>query len=159
MSQSNALNKHILHVVGVSSECIHEMSGLQTNEGLQLFSWQSFLRASPGPTYEALSKRIVEACKGHPLSLEVIGSFLYDKKNDPDCWTEAFHNIALHPNIYEILKISYSGLSEEEKEIFLDVACFSIGEHKRYPIAFWKSIYRSVHTAISNLSLKLLVKD
>ncbi|GLJ50772.1 hypothetical protein SUGI_1081390 [Cryptomeria japonica] len=151
-------DKHILHVAGVSPECIHEMSGLQTNEGLQLFSRHSFLRASPSPTYEAFSKRIVEACKGHPLSLEVIGSLLYDKKNDPDCWTEAFHNVALHPKIYEILKISYSGLSEEEKEIFLDIACFFIGEHKRYPIVFWKSMYRSVKTAISNLSLKLLVR-
>ncbi|XP_059068037.1 disease resistance protein L6-like isoform X2 [Cryptomeria japonica] len=174
MEQSNALvgewlapgsrvvitsrNKHILHVAGISPEYIHEMSGLQINEGLQLFSWHAFLRASPNATHEDMSKKMVEACKGHPLSLEVMGAFLYDKQNDPGCWMEALHNIALHPDIHKTLYISYSALSEEEKEIFLDIACFFIGEHKKCPIVFWKSLYRMVHTAISNLSLKLLIK-
>ncbi|GLJ15125.1 hypothetical protein SUGI_0247380 [Cryptomeria japonica] len=149
---------HILHLVGVSSECIHEMSGLQINEALQLFCWHAFLKASPIPTHEDLSNRIVEVCKGHPLSLEVIGSFLYDKQNDEDCWREALHNITVHPDIHERLKISYNALSEDEKEIFLDIACFFIGEHKRCPVIFWESLYRMVHTAIHNLSLKLLIK-
>ncbi|GLJ50768.1 hypothetical protein SUGI_1081350 [Cryptomeria japonica] len=151
-------DKHIFHVAGVSSECIHEMSGLQGNESIQLFSWHAFLRASPSPTQKDLSKRIVEACKGHPLSLEVIGAFLYDKHNETDCWTEAVGNITLNQDIQKTLYISYSALSEEEKEIFLDIACYFIGEHKRYPIVFWNSLLRMVHTAISNLSLKLLIK-
>ncbi|XP_059068038.1 disease resistance protein RPV1 isoform X1 [Cryptomeria japonica] len=151
-------DKHMLHFARVSSECIHEMSGLQINEGLKLFSWHAFLRESPIPTHEDLSKRIVEACKGHPLSLEVIGAFLYDKHNEIDCWTEAVDNITLHADIHKTLYISYSALSEEEKEIFLDIACFFIGEHKKIPIIFWKSLYRRVHAAISNLSLKLLIK-
>ncbi|GLJ50804.1 hypothetical protein SUGI_1082020 [Cryptomeria japonica] len=151
-------DRHILHLAGVSAEFIHEMSGLQINEGLKLFSWHAFLRESPILTHHDLSKRIVEACKGHPLSLEVIGSFLYDKQNDPDCWAEAVDNITLHADIQKTLYISYNALSEEEKEIFLDIACFFIGEDKRYPIVFWKSMHRMVHTAISNLTLKLLIK-
>ncbi|XP_057869815.2 disease resistance protein TAO1 isoform X2 [Cryptomeria japonica] len=151
-------DRHILHHAGVSSECIHEMSGLLINEGLRLFCWHAFLRELPTPTHKDLSERIVEACQGHPLSLEVIGSLLYDKQNDPDCWTEAFHNITLHPGIHERLKISYNALTEEEKEIFLDIACFFIGEHKMLPIVFWKSLYKTVHTAVHNLSLKLLIK-
>ncbi|XP_059069328.1 disease resistance protein RPV1 [Cryptomeria japonica] len=151
-------DRHILRHAGVLSECIHEMSGLLINEGLQLFCWHAFLREHPTPTHKDLSERIVEACQGHPLSLEVIGSLLYDKQNDPDCWTEAFHNITLHPDIHERLKISYNALTEEEKEIFLDIACFFIGEHKMLPIVFWKSLYKTVHTAVHNLSLKLLIK-
>ncbi|XP_059064662.1 disease resistance protein Roq1-like [Cryptomeria japonica] len=86
---------NILNVANISSECIHEMSGLETNEALQLFSWHAFLRAPPIPGYEDLSRRVVEACKGHPLTLEVIGSFLYRRK-DTSCWIEALNNITLN---------------------------------------------------------------
>ncbi|GLJ50791.1 hypothetical protein SUGI_1081790 [Cryptomeria japonica] len=150
-------DRHILNFAGISSECIHGMSGLEINESLHLFSWHAFLRTSPSPTHQGLSERIVYACKGHPLSLEVIGSFLYDRRNDPDCWIEVLDNITRHPEIHGTLYISYNALSEEEKEIFLDIACFFIGEHKRYPIVFWNSMYRMVHTAIHNLSQKLLI--
>ena len=34
----------------------------------------------------------------------------------------------LHPSILEVLKISYDGLDNKEKNIFLDVACFFQGE-------------------------------
>ncbi|GLJ40703.1 hypothetical protein SUGI_0840890 [Cryptomeria japonica] len=151
-------DKHILNVAQVSSELIHEISGLEIDEGLQLFSWHAFLKASPNPSHRELSKRIVEACKGHPLSLEVIGSFLYDKQNDICCWTEALHNITLNPEIHKRLYISYGALSDEEKEIFMDIACFFVGEEKTCAIVFWKSLYKMVDTAISNLSMKLLIK-
>ncbi|XP_057865214.2 disease resistance protein RUN1 [Cryptomeria japonica] len=149
-------DKHVLNLAQVQS--IREISGLEINKGHELFSWHTFLRACPSPKYEDLSRRIVEACKGHPLSLEVIGSFLYDKKDDTGCWTEAFHNITLHPDIHRRLKISYDCLSDEEKEIFLDIACFFIGEKTTHPIVFWKSLYKMVDTAIFNLSMKSLIK-
>ncbi|GLJ40623.1 hypothetical protein SUGI_0838540 [Cryptomeria japonica] len=151
-------NKHVLNVAQVSPEGIHEICGLEINEGLQLFCWYAFLRADPSPGFEDLSKRIVEACKGHPLSLEVIGSFLYDKQNDLGCWKEALDNIILNPDILDRLYISYKALRDEEKEIFLDIACFFIGEEKAYPIIFWKSLYRMVDTALNNLSMKSLIK-
>ncbi|XP_059064635.1 disease resistance protein RUN1-like [Cryptomeria japonica] len=146
-------DKHILNVAQISYECIHKVSGLEINESIQLFN----RHASPSPEYEELSKRIVEACKGHPLSLEVVGSFLSDKHNDKNCWTEALHNIPLNPEIHERLYRSYSALSDEEKEIYLDIACFFIGEEKTLPIVFWKSLYQMVDTAVSNLSMKLLI--
>ncbi|GLJ22686.1 hypothetical protein SUGI_0427310 [Cryptomeria japonica] len=153
-------DKHILNAAQISLEYIFQISGLQKTEGLQLFCWHAFLRPSPIPSYEDLSKRIVEACKGHPLSLEVIGAFLYGKQNDTDieCWKETLDNIAINRDIFKTLKISYSGLSAEEREIFLDVACFFIGEGTTNPILFWKSMYKNVHTTITNLSMKLLIK-
>ncbi|GLJ06660.1 hypothetical protein SUGI_0044300 [Cryptomeria japonica] len=57
-------DKRILNVAQVSSQCIHEISGLEINESLQLFSWYVFLRASLSPSYKDLSKRIVEAFHG-----------------------------------------------------------------------------------------------
>ncbi|GLJ30563.1 hypothetical protein SUGI_0605140 [Cryptomeria japonica] len=151
-------DRRILIAAPMPSECIHEMSGLEINESLQLFSWHAFLRASPTPNYEYLSKRIVEACKGHPLSLEVIGSFLYAHQDDTGCWTETLQNITINPEIHRKLYISYSSLSDDEKEIFVDIACFFIGEQKRLPILFWKSLYNMVDIAVSNLSMKSLIK-
>ncbi|XP_059064663.1 disease resistance protein L6-like [Cryptomeria japonica] len=151
-------DKHILNVAGIPSSCIHEMNGLEINEGLQLFSWHAFLRTSPSPSYEDLTKRIVKACKGHPLSLEVIGSYLYDKQDNIGCWTDALRNIILNPEIHERLYISYSALSDDEKEMFVDIACFFIGENKRFPIVLWKSLYRMVDSVVCNLSMKLLIK-
>ncbi|GLJ17169.1 hypothetical protein SUGI_0297280 [Cryptomeria japonica] len=151
-------NKHILNVAQVPSECIYEMTELEINEGLQLFSWHAFLKASPTPKYQDLSTRIVEACKGHPLSLEVIGSFLYDKEDSTGCWTEVLDNIILNPDIHKRLYLSYSALTDEEKDIFLDIACFFNGEDKTLPIIFWKSLYKMVDSAVLNLSMKLLIK-
>ncbi|GLJ55256.1 hypothetical protein SUGI_1185810 [Cryptomeria japonica] len=153
-------DKHIVNLAQV--QYIHEMNGLEINESLELFSWHTFLRKHPSPGYEDLSKGIVKACKEHPLSLEVIGSFLYDKEADTGCWTEALSNITLNPDIhrrvYNTLKISYNALSDEEKEIFLDIACFFIGQDKTHPIVFWKSIYKMVDTSIFNLVMKSLIK-
>ncbi|GLJ43942.1 hypothetical protein SUGI_0915980 [Cryptomeria japonica] len=105
--------------------------------------------------------RGIGACKGHPLSLEVIGCFLYDKQ-DEACWTEALRNITLIPDIqkrvFSTLKISYDALSYEEREIFLDIACLFIGEDKTLPIVFWNSLYKIAETVVSNLSMKLLIK-
>ncbi|GLJ30525.1 hypothetical protein SUGI_0604300 [Cryptomeria japonica] len=151
-------NKHILNIAQVSSECIHEMSELEINESLELFSWHAFLRASPSPNYQYLSTKIVKACKGHPLSLEVIGSFLYDKQENEGCWIEALQKIPSDHEIHKTLYISYGALSDDEKEIFVDIACFFIGEHKSLPIVFWKSLYTKVESAVSNLSMKLLIK-
>ncbi|XP_057872942.2 disease resistance protein RUN1 isoform X2 [Cryptomeria japonica] len=153
-------DRHILNAAHISFENILEISGLGKSEGLQLFSWHAFLRPSPIPGYEELSNRIVEACNGHPLSLEIIGAVLYDKQNNTDieCWNETVDNITANRDIFKTLYISYSGLTTEEKEIFLDIACFFIGERTTSPIAFWKSMYKNVRISISNLSMKLLIK-
>jgi hypothetical protein len=58
------------------------------------------------------------------LALETIGSNLFGKTLDE--WKsalEAYERIS-NRNVQEILRISYDGLEENEKEFFLDIACF-----------------------------------
>ncbi|GLJ06259.1 hypothetical protein SUGI_0034490 [Cryptomeria japonica] len=151
-------DQHILNLAKLDS--VLEMSGLGIDEGLELFSWHAFSGALPETPYQELSIKIVSACRGHPLALEVIGSHLFDKRksNDIRCWEEAVHNIGENPSISRILQTSYDGLTHVEKEIFLDTACYFVGESKRDAYIMWEVLYpNKVQTAIKNLSLKMLI--
>ncbi|GLJ27644.1 hypothetical protein SUGI_0542430 [Cryptomeria japonica] len=153
-------DQHILNLAKVES--VLKMSGLREDEALQLFSWHSFSRALPETPYKELSTGIARACRGNPLSLQVIGAYLLDKKepNDIQCWEEALYNIGENQEISGVLQISYDGLSHVEKEIFLDIACCFGGERKKDVVTFWEVLYPSrVQTVIKNLSLKMLIND
>ncbi|KAK1415964.1 hypothetical protein QVD17_31752 [Tagetes erecta] len=80
--------------------------------------------------YEVLSKGVVSYAGGLPLALIVLGSFLCDK--DINAWRSALARLKEVPNddILETLKISYDGLTQVEKTLFLDIACFFRGTHK-----------------------------
>eukprot|EP01018_Ginkgo_biloba_P030054 Gb_09783 [translate_table: standard] len=138
---------------------IHKMAGLKKDQALELFCWHAFLRESPPEGYEESSKTIAEACCGLPLSLEVLGAHLYDKA-DMKCWLAVANLSEWNGNeeIFKTLKISYDALEDEEKQIFIDIACFFIGEFTEDPILFWESLYKNVNKAINNLSMKSLIK-
>ncbi|KAK3431495.1 hypothetical protein EUGRSUZ_E03074 [Eucalyptus grandis] len=65
---------------------------------------------------------------GLPLALEVLGSFLRGRK-EPE-WKSTLHKLSKIPEskINRVLKISFDGLDENEREIFLDIACFFKGK-------------------------------
>eukprot|EP01018_Ginkgo_biloba_P019379 Gb_11526 [translate_table: standard] len=152
-------DKHILNLA--QADEIYEIEELEHNQALELFSWHAFLRVRPDEGYDHLSERVVKACKGLPPSLEVMGAHMYDKKDDAEFWDEAVIRIEglMDTHLYETLKISFNGLLEEEKQIFLDIACFFLGETKKIAIEIWKAIgCKNPHTTIANLSLKSLIR-
>eukprot|EP01018_Ginkgo_biloba_P036448 Gb_16275 [translate_table: standard] len=152
-------DKHILNLV--QADEIYEIEELPHDQALELFSWHAFLRGCPDEGYEHLAERVVKACKGLPLSLEVMGAHLYDKKDNKAFWDEAVIRIEslMDNHLYETLKISFNGLHEEERQIFLDIACFFLGENKATAIGLWKTLgCKNPHTAIMNLSLKSLIR-
>eukprot|EP01018_Ginkgo_biloba_P036452 Gb_16271 [translate_table: standard] len=152
-------DKHILNLA--QADEIYEVEELEHNQAVELFSWHAFLRVCPDEGFEHLSERVVKACKGLPLSLEIMGAHLYDKKDNKAFWDEAVTRIEsfMDKDLYETLKISFNGLHEEERQIFLDIACFFIGEDKATAIEIWKAIGRkNPYTAITNLSLKSLIR-
>lgn len=61
-------------------------------------------------------------------------------KIDFKYWEAQFHKIrkALPTDIHSRLRISYDSLDEEEKQIFLHVACFFIGEDRDTAIRIWE---------------------
>ena len=62
--------------------------------------------------------------------LKVFGSLLFDKEIDE--WNSALDKLKVEPDkkFLDILKISYDGLTNTQKELFLDIACFFKGENK-----------------------------
>ena len=85
--------------------------------------------------FRDIGGRIVEACSGLPLSLEVFGAFLRDKWRLRS-WERAFQRIKRgrcldgykedieNTRLWSTLKISFDGLPMDERSMFLDIACF-----------------------------------
>ncbi|KAJ6951594.1 disease resistance protein RUN1-like [Populus alba x Populus x berolinensis] len=102
---------------------------LDDSESLQLFSWHAFRQSQPSEDYLQDSKNIVRYCGGLPLALEVIGVSLSGRSGDS--WKRAIKEPeALDGGkIHEILRVSYHSLQDDrDKNLFLDIACFFIGE-------------------------------
>ncbi|KAH9289138.1 hypothetical protein KI387_033255 [Taxus chinensis] len=121
---------------GISA--IYKMRALNRSHAKQLFCWHAFLEPSPLSGFEQIVEEFLTTCQGLPLSLKVLGGQLYGK-SDMDYWEAQLEKISriLPGDIKERLKVSYDALDEEEKEMFLDTACFFIGEKKSSAIAVW----------------------
>ncbi|KAK9290915.1 hypothetical protein L1049_009094 [Liquidambar formosana] len=70
-------DEHLLKKIGVDN--IYMLNGLDCDESLELFSWHAFGNRHRIENYIEFSKDIIGYCKGLPLALEVLGSFLFDR--------------------------------------------------------------------------------
>ncbi|KAL1370031.1 TMV resistance protein N isoform X1 [Arachis hypogaea] len=123
-------NKYLLTAHQVKS--IYEMKLLNVYESLELFCLNAFKMSSPATNYDDLSNRAIGYAKGLPLALKVIGSNLIGK--DLNEWKSALKKYKRNPHrdIQSILRISYDSLESNEKDIFLDIACFFNGQRLEY---------------------------
>ncbi|CAN1130450.1 Disease resistance-like protein DSC1 [Linum perenne] len=111
---------------------MYEVERLNDNEALQLFSSRAFRRKCTSTDYLDMSRRAANYADGNPLALKVMGSSLYGRTKAE--WKCSLQKIERIPKleIQNVLRTSYDGLDDEEKEIFLDIACFFVGEHKGF---------------------------
>ncbi|KAF5459632.1 hypothetical protein F2P56_019566 [Juglans regia] len=148
-------DQHLLTYHKVDS--MYEVSGLDDNQAIQLFSWHAFKRDNPLESYVELTKCIIGYAKGLPLALIVLGSYLHDRSIQE--WKSALEKYERNINkqIYEILKISYDGLDDNEKDIFLDIACFFKGKHVKYVLEILDHCGFSSTIGITRLKEKCLI--
>ncbi|MCH89584.1 NBS-containing resistance-like protein, partial [Trifolium medium] len=112
---------------------IYKVEGLNAPESLKLFNWHAFKAESPTKGFLRPSGDVVSYCGGLPLALEVLGSYLFNRRKKE--WNSVLSKLKQIPNdqIHEKLKISFDGLRDRmEKDIFLDVCCFFIGKDIAY---------------------------
>ncbi|XP_050257545.1 TMV resistance protein N-like [Quercus robur] len=109
---------------------IYAAKGLNPDEALQLLSLSAFKKPHPKENYVDLCRYFVNYTKGLPLALKVLGSLLFTKSTDE--WESLIDKLKAEPEkkILDILQISFDGLMETQKELFLDIACFFKGENK-----------------------------
>uniref|UniRef100_A0A0R0FTG2 TIR domain-containing protein n=4 Tax=Glycine max TaxID=3847 RepID=A0A0R0FTG2_SOYBN len=114
-------DKHLLKYHEV--ERTYEVKVLNQSAALQLLTWNAFKREKIDPSYEDVLNRVVTYASGLPLALEVIGSNLFEKTVAE--WESAMEHYKRIPSdeIQEILKVSFDALGEEQKNVFLDIAC------------------------------------
>ncbi|CAI0543832.1 unnamed protein product [Linum tenue] len=117
---------------------LYKVRGMSHTHSLQLFYKHAFDLDSPLPGYETLSSDVVSTTGGLPLTLKVVGSLLY--KEDKGFWKEKlaqFQQHTLEEEVVEVLMISYASLNYQAKQIFLDIACFLVGEDKEMASYMW----------------------
>ncbi|KAL0009997.1 hypothetical protein SO802_005105 [Lithocarpus litseifolius] len=118
----------VLGMGGIDEIC--EAEALTDDEALHLLSLKAFKKDHPPEGYVELSIDVVEYTKGLPLAIQIMGSFLFSRSINQ--WKSTLIRIKefLERAIHQALKISYDGLHETEKKIFLYIACFFNHEDK-----------------------------
>ncbi|KAL0692987.1 hypothetical protein Bca4012_060167 [Brassica carinata] len=109
---------------------LYEVPGLTEREGLELF------RAKSCTTLEGnfmeLSRKLVGFTGGNPLALEAFGEELLGK--DEEHWEARLRTLTQVSNekIGKVLRTCFDGLSEKQKDAFLDIAIFFRSKDENY---------------------------
>jgi len=125
-------DEHMLIKLGVHGK--YKVEELGEEESLQLFNLNAFGMRHPKEDYLELSIGAMKYCRGLPLALEVLGSFLLGRSIGE--WKSELEKLQKipHHQIQEILRISLKSLDDGTMDIFLDIACFFVGMDKEYVI-------------------------
>ena len=148
------------HLLTKHQVLAYEVKELDYDKALQLFSWHAFDKCKPDDDYLKITEDVVRYTEGLPLALTVLGSAL--KGRDICYWKSKLDEYKIIPNndIQKILRISFDGLDENAKNIFLDIACFFKGKNVKYVTKILDSTrgFRS-YSGIEELKDKCLINE
>ncbi|KAG4123203.1 hypothetical protein ERO13_D11G312036v2 [Gossypium hirsutum] len=122
-------DEHLLRSYRIDD--VYKPTTLNPNDALRLFNLKAFDSDTMlKDDFSELSEHVVNYTGGLPLALEVLGSFLCGRNLAQ--WRSAIERLKRDSNkeILDTLRISFDGLEEREKNIFLDIACFFNREKK-----------------------------
>ena len=124
-----------------SASATYRVEKLEFCHALNLFSLKAFKQNEPFKSYLELSKLVVSYCQGNPLALVVLGCFLYGRTKE--VWESALEKLkqAPHKDIFGVLKLSFDGLDEKQKNVFLDLALLLRETNKQISLSFLRGFY------------------
>ncbi|XP_030934345.1 TMV resistance protein N-like isoform X1 [Quercus lobata] len=135
---------------------IYKPDGLDGDDASKLFCLKAFKQEQPKEGYMQLSRNVVKYASGLPLALVTLGSFL--ARRTVEEWQSALDSFKnIKGDIHDILEISYHGLEEMWKNIFLDIACFFRGWRKDQVIEILETCGFNAKIGISVLVEKSLL--
>ncbi|KAL0754284.1 hypothetical protein Bca101_091952 [Brassica carinata] len=117
-------DQKVLNASGINH--IHKVNLPSYNEALQMFCMYAFGQKDPKDGFKELACEVISLVDSLPLGLRVMGSY-FQGMSEKD-WTEALPNLRAHLDrdgeIASILKFCYDALCDEDKRLFLHIACF-----------------------------------
>lgn len=143
-------NKQVLQNIRVDN--VYEVPLLDSDKGCELFQLKAFRSNTPPAEYLKLIESFVSYAGGLPLALKVLASSLCDRSIKE--WESALVKLQNIPNcsIDAVLRLSFDGLDQQEKDIFLDIACFFKGK----PINVVTRILEAIHSCGAGICISVL---
>ncbi|KAF3789555.1 putative disease resistance protein [Nymphaea thermarum] len=138
---------------------IYKPKLMDADQSLDLFKSYAFESShQPQDMFVDMSMKVVAVAGGLPLALRVFGSYLSDKSDLAE-WQDYLDKLQETPeqDILKCLQISYDALSNVEKWIFLDIACFFVGHSEVEATLMWENLNWQPRFAIKVLQKKSLI--
>ena len=117
---------------------------LNSDAALELLSRHAFMANKPPAGCSELVAEAVEKCAGLPLTLKVVGAFLWNQQ-DQKSWRAALARLqaaqsltgcgTADDELWGVLRVSYDTLGQPEQRLFLDIACCLLGKQQSAVIA------------------------
>ncbi|KAG7588430.1 Toll/interleukin-1 receptor homology (TIR) domain superfamily [Arabidopsis suecica] len=119
-------DRRLLNAHGINH--IYKVGFPSDDEALQMFCMYAFDQKSPKDGFYELAHEITYLVGELPLGLKVIGSHFRGLSKEQ--WSMEVSRLRnnLDGEIESILKFSYDALCDEDKDLFLHIACFFNGE-------------------------------
>ncbi|KAL8090598.1 hypothetical protein AgCh_039881 [Apium graveolens] len=150
-------NEDLLDSIKV--EARYKVNELGDAESRQLFSQHAFGLNKISGTYMELSKDILERAGGLPLALKVFGSNLLNQSREGCICIDKLKRDSLH-DVENKIVISFDALKLVDpvlQDIFLDIACFFIGQKKKEVVKILETCYLFVNHYIDILKKRCLL--
>ncbi|XP_039155709.1 disease resistance protein RUN1-like [Eucalyptus grandis] len=123
-------DKHVL--TSCAKDQVYEVDLLDQGEAFELLSSHAFQGNQTNDISKDLIDNILDYAKSLPLAIVLLGALLRGRSKEE--WESILDKLAKSPirDINRVLKISFDALEDNERDIFLDIACFFKGRTRDY---------------------------
>ncbi|XP_058744206.1 TMV resistance protein N-like [Vicia villosa] len=133
---------------------LYEVEELNDKEACELLSWNAFKTDKADPKYTDILNRALCYASRLPLALEVVGSNLFGKGEEECKLILDRYDRIPDKKIQDILRVSVDSLDEDDRDVFLDIACCFGG----YKLSDVENILHAHHGSSMRRGIELLIE-